>query len=71
MLHPPIAVEKQVNGTQVEAVVQYNDGYTESVYSFANNVNTMDGGTHLTGFRSAITRTLNDYARRNRLHQGR
>jgi DNA gyrase subunit B len=64
VLHEPIYVEKQVNGTLVEAVVQYTTGYAESVYSFANNVNTTDGGTHLTGLRSAITRTLNDYARR-------
>ena len=64
VLHPPMSVEKQVNGTMVEAVIQYTDAFTESVYSFANNVNTTDGGTHLTGLRSAITRTLNDYARR-------
>jgi len=67
VLHPPIYVEKQVNGTLVEAAIQYTDGYAESVYAFANNINTVDGGTHLTGFRSALTRTLNDYARRNGL----
>ncbi len=65
VVHEPIYVEKEVNGTIVEAVVQYNTGYSESVYSFANNVNTVDGGTHLTGLRSAVTRTLNDYARRS------
>jgi len=65
VLHAPIYVEKQVDDTLVEAVIQYNNGYAESVYAFANNVNTVDGGTHLTGLRSAITRTLNDYARRN------
>ena len=64
VLHEPMYVEKQVNGTGVEAVIQYTTGYTESVYSFANNVNTVDGGTHLTGLRTAITRTLNDYARK-------
>ncbi|MBN1887556.1 MAG: DNA topoisomerase IV subunit B, partial [Thermoflexales bacterium] len=58
VVHAPIYVEKQVNGTQIEAAVQYTDGYAESVYAFANNINTVDGGTHLTGFRSAITRTL-------------
>jgi DNA gyrase subunit B len=62
-LHPPIFVEKSVNGTMVEVAVQYTDGYAESVFAFANNINTVDGGTHLTGFRSALTRSLNDYAR--------
>ncbi|HIQ05880.1 MAG TPA: DNA topoisomerase IV subunit B, partial [Anaerolineae bacterium] len=50
--------------TQIEVAIQYTDGYSESVYSFANTINTPDGGTHLTGLRSAITRTLNDYARK-------
>jgi DNA gyrase subunit B len=45
--------------------LQYNDTYTESVFAFANNINTIDGGTHMTGFRSALTRTLNDYARKS------
>jgi DNA gyrase subunit B len=62
-LHSPIFVEKQVNGTMVEAAIQYTDGYAESMFAFANNINTVDGGTHLTGFRSALTRSLNDYAR--------
>jgi DNA gyrase subunit B len=63
VVHSPIYVERQVNGTYVEAAIQYTDGYAESVFAFANNVNTVDGGTHLTGFRSALTRVLNDYAR--------
>jgi DNA gyrase subunit B len=63
VLHAPIYVEKQVNGTMVEAAIQYTDGYAESMFAFANNINTVDGGTHLTGFRSALTRALNDYAR--------
>lgn len=67
VLHKPIYAEKRVNGTQVEVAIQYNTGYSESVYAFANNINTVDGGTHLTGFRSALTRTLNDYARKNGL----
>jgi DNA gyrase subunit B len=62
-LHPPLYVEKSVNGTMVEVSIQYTDGYAESVFAFANNINTVDGGTHLTGFRSALTRSLNDYAR--------
>ncbi len=65
VIHPrPMYVEKQVGETTVEVALQYNDGYAESVFSFANNINTADGGTHLTGFRTALTRTLNDYARK-------
>jgi DNA gyrase subunit B len=64
-IHPrPLYIDKQVNGTAVEIALQYNDGFAESVFSFANNINTVDGGTHLTGFRSALTRTLNTYARK-------
>jgi DNA gyrase subunit B len=65
VLHAPLHVEKQVDSAMVEAAIQYTDGYSESVYAFANNINTVDGGTHLTGFRSALTRTLNDYARKS------
>jgi DNA gyrase subunit B len=64
VLHPIFHVERQINGTLVEAALQYTDGYAESTFSFANNINTVDGGTHLTGFRSALTRTLNDHARK-------
>ncbi|MCL5951868.1 MAG: DNA topoisomerase (ATP-hydrolyzing) subunit B [Chloroflexi bacterium] len=67
VLHPPFAVAREANGSQIEAAIQYTDTYTESVYTFANNINTVDGGTHLTGFRSALTRTLNDYARKANL----
>jgi len=63
----PIYITKEVNGTIAEAALQYNDGFTEAVFSFANCVNTVDGGTHLTGFRSALTRVLNDYAHKNKL----
>ena len=63
VLHPPVYAERQVNGTRVEVAIQYTDGYAESVFAFANNINTVDGGTHVTGFRSALTRCLNDYAR--------
>ena len=66
--HPhPIYITKEVNSTIAEAALQYNDGFTEAVFSFANCVNTVDGGTHLTGFRSALTRVLNDYAHKNKL----
>ncbi|MGQ9625930.1 MAG: DNA topoisomerase (ATP-hydrolyzing) subunit B [Anaerolineae bacterium] len=67
VLHDPFYVERQMNSTMVEAAVQYSDSYAESVYAFANNINTVDGGTHLTGFRSALTRSINDYARRKGL----
>jgi DNA gyrase subunit B len=63
----PINLEKQVDGTIVEAALQYNANFTESVYSFANCINTEDGGTHITGFRSAVTRVLNDYGRKQKL----
>ncbi len=68
VLHsPPVHLLKTVDTTNVEAALQYNDTYTEMVISFANCVNTVDGGTHLTGFRSALTRVINDYARKNKL----
>jgi DNA gyrase subunit B len=60
----PIAVERRENGTTIEVALQYNDSYSESTFSFANNINTVDGGTHLTGFRAALTTSLNEYARR-------
>jgi len=63
----PIYIAKTIDSTIVEAALQYNDGFSESIFSFANCVNTADGGTHLTGFRSALTRVLNDYARKNKL----
>jgi len=67
-LHPkPIYVERERNGIKVELAVQYNDGYAETVFSFANNINTQEGGTHLVGFRSALTRSTNDYAKKNNL----
>jgi DNA gyrase subunit B len=68
VLHsPPIYLEGSVNSTMVEVAMQYNEGFSESTLSFANCVNTIDGGSHLTGFRTALTRILNDYARKNNL----
>ena len=61
----PVYVERaHDNGTVVEVALQYNDGYAEKVYTFANNINTIDGGAHLTGFRTALTRTINVHARK-------
>ncbi|MFH1053549.1 MAG: DNA topoisomerase (ATP-hydrolyzing) subunit B [Candidatus Woesearchaeota archaeon] len=60
-LHQTIHFEKEKNGTSVEIALQYNDGYNENVFSFANSINTIEGGTHLSGFKTALTRTLNNY----------
>ena len=64
VLHPPIYVDMQVDSTHVEAAIQYTDGYNESIFAFANTINTPDGGSHLTGLRAALTRQINDYARK-------
>jgi len=63
----PIYISKQVNHTIIESALQYNDGFTDNTLCYANCVNTVDGGTHLTGFRSALTRVLNDHAHKNKL----
>ena len=60
----PIAVDKREGGTSIEVALQYNDSFTENVFAFANNINTPDGGTHVTGFRAALTSSLNDWARK-------
>jgi DNA gyrase subunit B len=62
----PIYIESTVETTQIEAAIQYNDGFAQVEFSFANTINTIDGGAHQTGFRSALTRVLNDYARKQK-----
>lgn len=63
----PIHFQKIKDDVEVEIALQYNDGYSESVYSYVNNINTIEGGTHLTGFRTALTRSINNYAIKNNL----
>jgi len=68
VLHPePIYFKKEKDGVLVEVAIQYNDGYNEQVFSFVNNINTIEGGTHVTGFRSALTRVINDYVKKKEL----
>jgi DNA gyrase subunit B len=66
-LHPVVHVQKEIDNISIDAAIQYTDAYAESVYAFANTINTIDGGTHLTGLRAAVTRTINDYSRRSGL----
>ena len=66
----PMYIEGMREDTSIEVAMQYNDGYTENVFTFANNINTVEGGTHLVGFRSALTRVINDYGRRFNILKG-
>ncbi|MDO0051436.1 DNA topoisomerase (ATP-hydrolyzing) subunit B [Clostridioides difficile] len=61
-----VYIDKKVDDCFVELAIQYTDGYTENIYSFANNINTHEGGSHLSGFKAALTKTVNDYAKRNK-----
>jgi DNA gyrase subunit B len=63
----PVSTIRELDGVKVELAIQYNDGWNTTEFSFANGINTVDGGMHITGFRSALTRTLNDYARKMNL----
>ncbi len=63
LFKPPISLHAKKETTDIEVALQYNDGYNETLLAFVNNINTVDGGTHVVGLRSALTRTLNDYAR--------
>ena len=66
-LHKPIYVQVEKPEMVLEVALQYNDGYAENLFSFANNINTKEGGTHLVGFKAALTRTINTYANANDL----
>ncbi|MDN3017845.1 DNA topoisomerase (ATP-hydrolyzing) subunit B [Paenibacillus sp. BSR1-1] len=63
----PIYIDGERDGISVEVALQYNEGYTDNIYSFANNIHTYEGGTHESGFKTALTRVINDYARKNGL----
>ncbi|MCM3479000.1 MULTISPECIES: DNA topoisomerase (ATP-hydrolyzing) subunit B [Bacillaceae] len=65
LFEEPIYIEAERDGIQIEISIQYNDGYTSIIYSFANNIHTYEGGTHESGFKAALTRVINDYARKN------
>ncbi|MFH1070186.1 MAG: DNA topoisomerase (ATP-hydrolyzing) subunit B [Candidatus Glassbacteria bacterium] len=64
-LHKPIYLSKEIGTTLIEIALQYTESYTETLFSYVNNINTHEGGTHLSGFKSALTRTLNDYGKKN------
>lgn len=66
-LHKPIYIEGEKDGTPIEIAFEYNESYTENIFSYVNNINTTEGGTHLVGFKSALTRSLNNYAQKNNL----
>src|SRR3989338_5280885 len=66
-LHPTIYFDTEKNGNEIEVAMQYNAGYIENIFSFVNNINTIDGGTHLTGLKTALTRAFNNYAESNKL----
>lgn len=66
-LHKPIYFQKTKNGTEIEIALQYTDTYVENTISYVNNINTLEGGTHLVGFKTALTRTINSYAQKNNL----
>ncbi len=69
-LHSVIYIEKEKDGVFIEIALQYTDSYSEHVFAFANNIHTTEGGTHLSGFRAALTRSINEYGRKNNLLKG-
>ena len=69
-IHNPIYISAERSGVILEVAIQYNDSYAENLFSFANNINTKEGGTHLVGFKTALTRTINNYATANNMLKG-
>jgi DNA gyrase subunit B len=67
VLHKPVYFKKEFDHSTVEMAIQYNDGYNEGIFGFVNTINTVEGGTHVSGFKTALTRALNDYADKNKL----
>jgi len=67
IIDKPIVIEREVESVPVEIALQYNSSYSENIFTFVNNINTVEGGTHLVGFKTAVTRTLNNYAQKNNL----
>ena len=65
LFNEPIYIHGEKNGVDIEIAIQYTDGYTENIFTFVNNINTHEGGTHLSGFKAGITRVINDYGKRN------
>ncbi|VVB65533.1 DNA gyrase subunit B [Candidatus Gugararchaeum adminiculabundum] len=70
VLHPPVYFTKSKEDVEVEVALQYTDSYNENVFTFANNINTIEGGTHLIGFKAALTRVFNNYVKENKLAKG-
>jgi len=66
-LHKPVYFKKEFDHSNVEVAIQYNDGYNEGIFGFVNTINTVEGGTHVSGFKTALTRALNDYAEKNKM----
>ena len=64
VLHKPIYFKREINGTVVDIAIQYNSGYRENIFGFVNTINTVEGGTHVSGFKTALTRVINDYAKK-------
>ena len=64
ILHKPIYFKKDVDKTIIEVAIQYNSGYQENIFGFVNTINTVEGGTHVSGFKTALTRVINDYAKK-------